>query len=128
MKMDALDAYTPQKCSVSPKAKRTKVSNFTSRAFQPKAGLRRGGGVKNTLPVKQQAGFKTGTLGPQLNALTTWPQCQSNNKQQTQYSIYCMTLWLIALIQTSSFVMSGLSSAPYCTSTLTHPSWPPDTL
>jgi len=36
---------------------------FTSKPFQPKAGLPRGGGIKkNTLPVKQQVGFKPGTF------------------------------------------------------------------
>ena len=43
----------------------------------PSPGLPRGGGVKkNTLPVKQQVGFEPGTFGLQLNALTTWLQCQ----------------------------------------------------
>ena len=45
---------------------------FISRPFQPKAGLPRGGGVKNnTLPVKQQVGFEPGTFGLQLTFLTT---------------------------------------------------------
>jgi len=36
---------------------------FTTKPFQPKAGLPRGGGVKkNTLPVKQKVGFKPGTF------------------------------------------------------------------
>ena len=45
-------------------------------------------GKENTSPVKQQVGFKPGTFGPQSNALITLPQCQSNNKQQTQNSIF----------------------------------------
>ena len=48
---------------------------FESYSFQPKAGLPRGGGVKeNTLPMKQQVGFDPGL---RWNALTTWPQCHS---------------------------------------------------
>ena len=42
--------------------KKAKVFIFTSRPFQPKAGLPRGGGVKKTLPVKQQVGFEPATF------------------------------------------------------------------
>jgi len=39
------------------------IYDFTSRPFQAKTGLPREGGVKkNTLPVKQQVGFKPGTF------------------------------------------------------------------
>ena len=45
---------------------------FTSRPFQPKAGLPRGGGVKkNTLAVKQQVGFEPGTFWSTVECLAT---------------------------------------------------------
>ena len=61
------------------------MSNFfTSRPFQPKVGLPRGGGVKeNTLPVKQQVGFELGTFwSADKNALTIWPERRSNMYHQ----------------------------------------------
>ena len=52
------------------------VLTFTSRPFQPKDGLPRG--KVNTFPVKQQVAFQPGTVGPQLNAFTTWPKRHFN--------------------------------------------------
>ena len=55
---------------------KAKVFTFTSRSFQPKAGLPRGGGVKETLYLwSNRWDSNLGPFGPHAHALSTWPQC-----------------------------------------------------